>query len=108
MRSVLYFTSALRIFSVNSCSVLNNFCDRCIKGILNLAAVSFAPEDELLLITRTTLDLIYPEREALIIARRFDPLPEAKTHKFKPNVNGILLILSKNNHNSLKNQLIYC
>jgi hypothetical protein len=77
---------------------------------LNLAAVFKAPEEELLLITRTTLDLIilFPGLRALIIALRFEPLPEAKTHKFKANLYGILMILSKNNEKSLKNQLINC
>ena len=77
--------------------------------MLNLAAVFSAPDDELLLITKTILDLIMPaESEALIIAFKFEPLPEAKTHNFKANVNGILLILSKNSNKCLNNQLIYC
>lgn len=76
--------------------------------MLYLAAVFKAPDPELLLITRETAELIRPEREALIIAFKFEPLPEAKTHKFKPNVHGILLILSKNKQKCLNNQLNNC
>jgi len=53
--------------------------------MLYSAAVFKAPAPELLLITKETLEFILPVREALIIAFKFEPLPEAKTHKFKPN-----------------------
>ena len=65
---------------------------------MNFFAVFKAPDPELLLITRAAFEemMPLPFLPALMIALRFEPLPEAKTHKFKANLYGILLIMSKN------------
>ena len=42
-----------------------------------------APEFELLLITIATLELIFPDFWERIMDFRLDPLPDAKTQRFK-------------------------
>src|SRR4030095_3343929 len=85
IKSILNFLSNLRSSLLNSAGDSNNFCERWIAGILYFFAVFNAPESELLLITKATCDEILPVLPAFIIAFKLEPLPDAKTHKFKPN-----------------------
>jgi len=72
-----------------------------------------APESELLLITSTIRELIFPEAQFLINDLRTVPLPEASTHRFRRTFeiySGEFLSIFhyKNITCSLNNQLINC